>query len=76
MKLYVANITQSEKMVYLSCIRNVKENGKFNSIPITVSVKKENYHVKITKFPLVVDAQFIKGTGAIVKNYEEVQSRN
>jgi len=72
MKLYVANITQSEKMVYLSCLRNVKENDKFHTVALTVSVKKENYHVKINKFPLVIDAQFIKGKGAVVKNYEEV----
>ena len=72
MKLYVANKTQSEKMVYLSCVRYIKENGKFSALPFTVSVKKENYHLDIKRFPVVADVTFQKGVGAIVNNYEKV----
>lgn len=72
MKYYVYNITQSEKMVYLSCVRNIKEGDKYRVIPSTVSVKKENYDFKVKSFPVIVDVTFVKGTGAIVKPYEKV----
>lgn len=72
MKLYVANKTQSEKMVYLSCVRYIKENGKFHTLSFDVSVKKENYHLDIKTFPVVADVTFKKGVGAIVNNYEKV----
>lgn len=71
MKLYVYNITQSEKMVYLSCVRNIKKGSKFDVVPSTVSVKKENFHIDKVRFPFIIDAKFTKGIGAEVKLYEE-----
>lgn len=72
MKLYVYNITQSEKMVYLSCVRNIKEGDKYRPLPITVSVKKSDYNYKVQKFPVVIDVDFIKGKGVVIRPYEKV----
>lgn len=72
MKVYVANKSQSEKMVYLSCLRYIKENDKYHTLPINVSVRKENCNLVIKQFPVVADVQFKKGIGAIVTNYEKV----
>lgn len=71
MKLYVYNITQSEKMVYLSCVRNIKKGNKFDVVPTTISLKKENFHIDKVKFPFIIDAEFKKGIGAEVKLHEE-----
>lgn len=72
MKLYVANKSQSEKMVYLSCVRYIKEGDKYHTVPFDVSVKKDNYHLDIKRFPVIADVKFEKGIGAIVNNYEKV----
>lgn len=72
MKLYVYNITQSEKMVYLSCVRNIKEGDKYRPVPYNVSVRKQDYDLKIKSFPVVIDVTFIKGYGAKIKPYEKV----
>lgn len=56
-------------MVYLSGVRYTKENNKFNLVPCSVSVKAQNYNLKVTKFPVIADVQFVKGTGAIVSEY-------
>lgn len=76
MKLYVYNITQSEKMVYLSCVRYIKENDKYNIVPSSVSVRKENFHIKTIKFPFIVEVSFHKGIGAVVNPYEESKNRS
>lgn len=71
-KLYVYNIAQSEKMVYLSCVRNIKEGDKYRPLPITVSVKKDDYKYQVKKFPVIIDVDFIKGKGAVIRPYEKV----
>lgn len=75
MKLYVANISQSEKMVYLSCIRNIKKDDKFSSIPFTLSVKKELFNSafsgKKVTFPFIIDVHLEKGKEPVIKLWNE-----
>lgn len=71
MKIYVAKITKTEKMVYLLGVRIRKENDKYNLIPFDLSVKPENYNLSESGFPIVADVKLIKGIGAIVKDYAE-----
>lgn len=77
MKLYVYNYTQSEKMVYLSCVRNVKEGNKYNSLPFTLSLRKSDYAVEDVRnwfrtFPVILDVEFRKGSKPVIKKYEKV----
>lgn len=76
MKVYVANIKESQKMVYLSGIRYIKKGNKYDIVPVDVSVKKEIYNqaVKDKKFtfPIIFECEFIKGKGAKIKMYEKV----
>ena len=75
MKLYVANITQSEKMVYLSCLRYVKENGKYIAVSFPVSLKKDKFNSafggKKIPFPFIIEAEFKKGSQPDIKLYGE-----
>lgn len=70
MKLYVANLTQSKKMVYLSGIRYIKKDGKYTAIPSTVSLKIDEFKNKVhsIKFPFVLNIEFKKGVGAYIVN--------
>jgi len=77
MKLYVYNISQSEKMVYLSCVRNVKEDNKYNPLPFTLSLRKSDYSNDEMKtwfkgFPVILDAEFRKGSKPVIRRYEKV----
>ena len=76
MKVHVYDISQSEKMVYVRGVRYIKENDKYHVVPITVSVRKEEFLSKIQKvgFPLVLDISLVKGKGAIING--KVQNRN
>lgn len=76
MKLYVANITESEKMVYLSCIRYIKENGKYITVPFSLSLKKEQYKEafsgKKLSYPFIIECELRKGQQPMIKQYEKV----
>ena len=75
MKLYVANFTQTEKMVYLSCIRNIKKDGKFTSVSFPLSVTKENFQKafggKRIGYPFVIDVHLEKGHQPEIKLFDE-----
>ena len=72
MKIYVAKIKKTEKMVYLVGVHYRKENNEYHLVPSDISALNENYHcVNDNKFPFVVDVQFKKGIGAIVNDYAE-----
>lgn len=77
MKLYVYNISKSEKMVYLSCVRNVKEGNKYNPLPFTLSLRKSDFSADDMKewfraFPVILDVEFRKGSKPTIKRYEKV----
>lgn len=75
MKLYVANISQSEKMVYLSCLRHIKKDDKYNTVPFTLSLSKEQFNEtfsgKKVTFPFIIDVHLEKGKKPDVKMYGE-----
>lgn len=72
MRYYVAKITETEKMVYMACVRYSKKDNKYDLIPFNLSVKKENCTLPtILLFPLQIDVKFVKGVGAVVSVVDE-----
>lgn len=75
MKIYVAKVTTSEKMVYISGLRHIKKDDKYNTIPVTISVTKEIFSEafsgKKVGFPFVIDCHLEKGKAPVLKLYGE-----
>lgn len=75
MKLYVAKVSTSEKMVYLSCIRYIKKDNKYDVVPVSISVTKENFSQsfsgKKVSFPFIIECHLEKGKQPVLKMYGE-----
>ena len=68
MKIYVSNVTNSEKRVYVEGIRHIKNDGKYQSVVFTTSFPKQYFmeKVKSVKFPFIIDVSLVKGKGAVI----------
>lgn len=74
MKIYVANLTNSENRVYIEGIRHRKTDQVYSTEVFRTNFPKDEFtsKVKSVKFPFVLDISLVKGKGAVINNAEKV----